>query len=132
PGKYISGTVSAGTHLASLTGNLDTIRRLARLQPLALVHVLEEKPPRAASILVGEVMLYLPLDELTDVEAERARLERELESARAQEHGALGKLANESFLSRAPQDVVARERERARSIKERIQRLQERLEALDS
>jgi valyl-tRNA synthetase len=132
PGKYISGTVAAGTHLPVVSSNVDTIRRLARLQPLAVHQVLAERPQRAVTLLVGDVALYLPLDELTDVEAERARLAKELESARKQEQGAEAKLSNESFLSRAPGEVVERERERMRAIRDRLRRLEERLDALDN
>jgi valyl-tRNA synthetase len=131
PGKYISATVAAGLHVPVVAANADTIRRLARLQPLALYQVLDERPPRAVTLLVGEVAVYLPLDELTDVEAERARLAKELDGARRHETSTESKLSNESFTSRAPAEVVERERERIRSIRDRIRRLEERLEALD-
>lgn len=132
PGKYISGTVTAGTQLPAVAANVDTIRRLARIQPLAVHQVLPDRPQRAVTLLVGDVALYLPLDELTDVQAERARLAKELESARKQEQGAEAKLANDSFLSRAPGEVVERERERMRTIRDRVRRLEERLDALDN
>ena len=68
PGKYISATVAAGDHLPTIASNVDTIRRLARLQPLALHQVLTDRPAQSVTLLVGDVALYLPLGELTDVE----------------------------------------------------------------
>jgi valyl-tRNA synthetase len=130
PGKYVSATVSAGHDVQVVGSNLEIIRRLARLQPLTLCQVVEEKPSRAVTLLVEDVTLYLPLDELTDVKAEHARLEKELQAARKLDAGAAAKLSNESFLSRAPQEVIERERERAHSIRDRIRRLEERLESL--
>jgi valyl-tRNA synthetase len=130
PGKYVSATIVAGTQMRALRGQTNTIGRLARLQPIAVCDVLSEKPANAVTVLVGEITIYLPLDELTDVMAERGRLTKELESARSALADTERKLENESFTIRAPAEVVERERERARTLLERIRRIDDRLEAL--
>jgi valyl-tRNA synthetase len=132
PGKYISATVAAGPSLPAVERGAETMRRLARLQPLAIHEVVSVKPARAVALLVGEVTVYLPLDELTDVEAERERLRKELNSAVQQRDAVGAKLKNQSFTLRAPEAVVAREREKAQALGERIRRLEERLEILDT
>ncbi len=87
------------------------IRNLARPES---VHWMEpsETAPEAATILIGNMRLLIPLADLIDREAELARLDRELKKL----DGALGtvrsKLDNEKFVSRAPEAVVRKERER--------------------
>jgi valyl-tRNA synthetase len=92
--------------------------------------VLDEKPRRAVAVLVGNVTVYLPIEEMTDVAVERARLEKDLAAAQAQERSVAAKLGNEKFLTGAPAQVVERERGRASEIAERVRRLHERLELL--
>jgi valyl-tRNA synthetase len=130
PAKFISATVTAGEDLPTIEWGSDIIARLARLRPLTVYQVLEDKPQRAVTILVGSVTLYLPIDEMTDVEAERARLRKDLDAAEAQERSVAAKLSNEKFLSGAPAAVVDRERSRAQEVAERVRRLRERLELL--
>lgn len=131
PGKFISASIAAGPELPVLRGGFGIISRLARLEPLEVYEVMSEKPTQAVALLVGGVTVYLPLDQLTNVEAERARLQRELDGARNALGGVEKKLSDERFRARAPEVVVSRERERAQTLAERIRRLQERLEMLE-
>jgi valyl-tRNA synthetase len=79
---------------------------------------------------VGDATFYLPLSEMTDIPAERDRVSRELESARKAQQALTAKLENDQFVSRAPADVVERERARGAELDERTRRLEERLELL--
>ena len=72
----------------------------------------------------------MPMAELVDIEKERARIEKELDKARAQLEAQNKKLANESFVSRAPEAVVNAERERAEKAKALIANLEESLAKL--
>jgi valyl-tRNA synthetase len=131
PAKYIAASIAAGPELPVLRGAFGIISRLARLEPLQVYDVMAERPKDAVALLVGEVTVYLPLAELTDVEAELARLRRELEGAQKAFEAVQKKLTDERFLSRAPDQVVQRDRERAQTLTERIRRLQERLDVLE-
>ena len=75
-------------------------------------------------------MSKMSLDMLVDIEKERARIEKELDKARAQLEAQNKKLANESFVSRAPEAVVNAERERAEKAKALIANLEESLAKL--
>jgi valyl-tRNA synthetase len=130
PGAYISATLTAGDELPAMEWGSGIVARLARLRPLTVQRVLQEKPRRAVTVLVGSITVYLPIDEMTDVDAERARLQKDLSAAEAQERSVAAKLANEKFLAGAPAAVVERERGRAREVAERVRRLRERLELL--
>lgn len=130
PANHISATVVAGASAGLFEASSELISRLARLRPLTVTDVLPETPRQAVALLVGDVSVYLPLTEMTDVEAERARLEKELVSAEGARRSSEAKLVNERFVSRAPADVIERERERAAGLVDRIARLRERLELL--
>lgn len=82
------------------------------------------------SVVTGSAKMFMPMAELVDIEKERARIEKELDRARAQLEAQNKKLANESFVSRAPEAVVNAERERAEKAKALIANLEESLAKL--
>ncbi|HEX8917451.1 MAG TPA: valine--tRNA ligase, partial [Chloroflexota bacterium] len=130
PGAWISASIVAGPQRSLLRGSFDVISNLARLRPLAVYEVIEEKPKQAVSLLVGDVTVYIPLQELTDLDAERKRIEKELQGTEKALESLKAKLLNASFVAKAPDAVVERERARAAELAERARRLQERLELL--
>jgi valyl-tRNA synthetase len=74
-------------------------------------------------IVTSGATVTLPLGQLVDLEAERARLAKELAAAQ-EEYGALEtKLNNPGFTRKAPAKIVAAERERLAALRERIERL---------
>ncbi len=75
-------------------------------------------------------VLYLPMAELVDIAAEKARLEKELETALAEIARAKGKLENEGFVARAPQKVVDAEKEKVEKFTEKATQLRAAIAAL--
>jgi len=131
PGKFVKAVIMGGSaSISLLEASLPIVSRLARLDPIELSSTQAVGAEDSVSILVGDVTLFLPLGELTDPGVERQRLGKELEDARRAHVGARAKLSNESFLARAPDHVVAREKERASALADRIERLEARVEAL--
>ena len=63
--------------------------------------------------------------ELVDLEKEKARILKELANAEKQLEGQIAKLANEKFISRAPENVVNAEREKAEKARALIAKLDE-------
>jgi valyl-tRNA synthetase len=82
----------------------------------------------AALTPVGEV--YLPMEGLIDVEAERVRLTKEMEKIRIEVRKCEGKLGNASFVDRAPAEVVEQEKARLVEWNERLEQLGGMIEAL--
>ena len=87
------------------------IRNLARPESIRWMEP-GETVPEAATVLVGNMRLLIPLADLIDREAELARLDRELKKLDGALGAVRGKLENEKFVSRAPEAVVQKERER--------------------
>lgn len=82
----------------------------------------------AALTPVGEA--YMPMEGLIDVEAERARVSKEIDRMEVEVKKSEGKLANSSFVDRAPPEVVAQETQRLEDWKAKLFQLREMLAAL--
>ncbi len=74
--------------------------------------------------------LYLPLAELVEIEKEKARLTKDLGKKQGELKGLEGKLSNPGFLAKAPEAVVAAEKDRAEKLKELIRKIEEQLAAM--
>jgi valyl-tRNA synthetase len=82
----------------------------------------------AALTPIGEI--YLPMDGLIDVDAERIRLGKEIEKIKIEVKKCEGKLANASFVDRAPPEVVEQEKARLEEWRTKLEQLGEMLAAL--
>ena len=69
-------------------------------------------PEGSAQFVIGEAVAALPLGDVIDFAKERARLEKELKKAEAEIARFDAKLANEQFVSRAPEEVLTEQREK--------------------
>jgi valyl-tRNA synthetase len=110
----------------------ETILRLAGLRALNFSH--QHTPAEIAGVRqVGQdVDLRLFHDEEVDPEAERLRLEREKQKVEQQLRQLEKQLGNESFLSRAPEDVVRGARQRHAELTQQYRKLKESLARLGS
>jgi valyl-tRNA synthetase len=85
------------------------IQRLARLSDITLT---DQAPKGAVTLAMEDCAINLPLAGVIDVTAEQARLDKALAKLVKEIGGLQGKLANEKFLARAPEAVVAEQRDR--------------------
>ena len=106
------------------------IQRLASASEVEVADAGYEAAPGMVTVTTHSARLLMPMAELVDLEAERARLNKELEKAHKQLEAQEKKLANESFVSRAPEAVVNAERERAEKAKALIANLEGSLKEL--
>ncbi len=110
--------------------NSNFIQSLAKLESMQWLG--EADAPMSATQLVGAMEVLVPMAGLINVEAEAARLNKEIDKA-AKEIGRLqGKLGNEKFVSNAPQDVVAKEQEKLQEAQAQHSKLQEQLAKLSA
>ena len=87
------------------------LSRLARLEHIDWLETGDEAP-EAAIALVGEMELLVPMKGLIDKDAELARLDKERNRLRGELDKTEKKLDNPSFVEKAPEQVVAQERQR--------------------
>ena len=86
----------------------------------------------AVTIVTSAAKLYIPMDELVDKQAELARLSKELETAQKQLAGAQAKLNNESFISKAPANIVEGAKQNVAKLSERVKLLESTIAGLKS
>ena len=91
---------------------------------------LPESTDGMVSVITDNARIFMPMAELVDLEKERARMEKELANAKKQLDGQNAKLANENFVSRAPEKVVNAEREKKAKLEALIENLEESLKNL--
>ncbi len=121
----------AGTVAASL---LETAAAVAALTRAELqVDPAAVRPPHSLLAIADGCEVYVPMEGLVDVEAERGRLTRELRRVEEDLGRTEAKLAREDFRQRAPAEVVAREEAKGveqRALREKLREGLERLDAL--
>ncbi len=79
----------------------------------------------AVCIVTQDAKIYIPMGELVDFEAEKARLNKELAAVQKDLDFVNNKLSNENFVAKAPANVVAAQREQAAKYAEKIAMLKE-------
>ena len=106
------------------------LRRLAFASEVSVADAVPADSEKMVSIVTRDARCFLPMNELVDMDKERERLNKELAKNRGFLEGQRKKLSNENFVSRAPEAVVAAERERAEKLEALIANLEESLRQL--
>ncbi|QCT18605.1 valine--tRNA ligase [Jejubacter calystegiae] len=97
--------------------NLNFLKSLARLESITLLPA-DDKGPVSVTKLVDGAELLIPMAGLIDKEAELARLAKEVAKVEAEIGRIESKLANEGFVARAPEAVIAKERDKLKGYAE--------------
>ena len=90
------------------------------------------EPAGCAAAITAAGKVYLPLGELIDLDKELARLQKELSNLENEVKRAEGKLKNERFTAKAPERVVAEEREKLEKYRGMLQATRERLASMEA
>ena len=101
------------------------IRRLARILPDWRVGPRVERPRASAAAVSSGLQVFVPIDGLIDIEEELKRLEKQISDAGGAIDALEKKLANPSFVERAPAEIVAKDKARLRETRERVEKLRE-------
>ncbi|HEY6199200.1 MAG TPA: valine--tRNA ligase [Candidatus Binatia bacterium] len=127
PSKEVNVTVFGGE------GDLALLREQQRyLRALARVGTIEyrsdgERPKGAATAVIGETEVYIPLGDMINLDEEKSRLTRELGRVEEELTRVRKKLGNSDFIAKAKEEVVRREKEKAAEFEEKIRTLNQSL-----
>ncbi len=133
PGKYITAYIFAGEQLDMLNNHADILATLARLdkKTLLLQPSLNKKLAHTVSqVISGGIEVFLPLAGLIDLDAERKRIQKDLEQLQKRIGASQGKLNNKGFVKKAPPAIVEKERERLADLEIQLEKVQQRLQDL--
>jgi len=115
--------------LKLLSQNEQAINALAKVEKCSF-QTNATKPDFAASAVISDGELFIPLKGLIDFEKEKARLEKELSQIKNEQERCKKNLANENFVSRAPEQEVEKMRERLREAQFKYERIKVNKDAL--
>jgi valyl-tRNA synthetase len=100
---------------------------IAHLTNLASIKYVHEKVDGAFGFMVGRHRFYIPFGESFDIEAERAKIQKDLVYQQGFLRSVRGKLSNERFVSGAPELVVANEKKKEADALAKIAILEEKI-----
>ena len=126
PGKPLEVMLKAADakDAARLEANKQVLVSLAKLESVRILDA-DEQTPACATALVAKSELMIPMAGLIDKDAELARLEGEVKKTQGEIKRLEGKLNNQGFVAKAPEAVVAKEREKLDGYKETLVKLEE-------
>jgi valyl-tRNA synthetase len=131
PGKELEVTVqlASADSKAILEQHGGLARTLARIGKLTLTTA-GEPPAGTVVSVVGDAQVCVHLAGTIDVAAEKVRIDKDLAKTEKERAGINGRLANASFVERAPAEIVEEQRTRLAELDERILKLKKSLERL--
>ena len=112
--------------LGHLKTNQDYLLKLGRVESISVLDDNDAAPESAISLL-GEMKILIPMAGLIDKEAEIARLEKEIQKINKDLPRIEGKLNNPKFIDKAPEAVIAKEKEKLVTLQSSLHNLEEQL-----
>jgi valyl-tRNA synthetase len=130
PGKEVK-VIFCGRNpeLSFLRDQRPYLRALARVGSAEFLNS-GERPRGAATAVVGATEIYLPLDDLVNLDEEQARLAKEVGKVEEELSRVQKKLGNGEFLAKAKEEIIVKEREKASQFEEKIRTLRSSLEKI--
>jgi len=131
-GRWIEAQVCAGELTKAVSAYSPAIEMLARARPLSFFKRREEAPPveNVLALVLKSSEVIIPLESMVDPAAERKRLEREIAQTGAEVARLETRLKDKAFLTKAPEAVVAKERDNLNMRKDKLERLKQSLDRL--
>ncbi|MBM5819426.1 MAG: class I tRNA ligase family protein, partial [Cyanobacteria bacterium K_DeepCast_150m_m2_101] len=107
PVRFVSGRPELAAVLTAATADITALTRAERVEVLDPAAADANPATKALAGVSGELQVVLPIEGLVDLEALRARLEKDIAKAEKEIKGLAGRLANPNFADKAPPEVVA-------------------------
>ncbi|EFM91397.1 Valyl-tRNA synthetase [Actinobacillus pleuropneumoniae serovar 6 str. Femo] len=114
-----------------LAENDRLLKAMAKLDSVQVLSA-DENAPLSVAKLVGNVEVLIPMAGFINKEAELARLTKEIEKMRGEITRIENKLGNEAFVAKAPEAVIAKEREKMQEYQNGLEKLQTQYQAIEN
>jgi len=134
PSKWIEARVYTGELLSSLSAEANMIETLAKVRPLTILgrQKRESTKNRDLVLVLKEAEVVVPLAGMVDQLAEEQRLVKESEEIRERIAQIETRLRDNAFLSKAPAQVIEKEKQKLAMFEDKLKRLHQELSQLDS
>jgi len=132
PSRWIEAQIYADEFLPCITSQAKAIEILGRVHPLTILAREKRKAEEEALVMVLKgAELVLPWAGMIDRLAERERLIREKEITQARIAQLNARLRDSAFLIKAPQHIIEKEKEKLRTVEDKLERLKLELSQLN-
>ena len=115
---------------ARLDATRTLLCRLAGIDTVEWLEAGADAPPAAVHV-VGDLKVLVPLEGVIDVDRERGRLSKEIAKCSREVERVQAKLDNENFVAKAPEHIVAAERDKAADLSTRLDALRAQFDRLE-
>jgi len=134
PSKWIEARVYTGELLSSLSAEASMIETLAKVRPLTILgrQRRESTKDKDLVLVLKEAEVVVPLAGMVDRLAEEQRLVKESEEIKGRIAQIDSRLRDKAFLSKAPAQVVEKEKQKLAVLEDKLKRLHQELSQLDS
>ncbi|MCX5781633.1 MAG: valine--tRNA ligase [Elusimicrobia bacterium] len=131
PSKNISVSINVSSDKLKkvLEENRSYLKTLAKAENLEIGSAIKRIPQSAMSALRG-IEIFVPLAGLIDLEKEKSRLQKEIETTKIELDRCRQKLENDDFTKHAPEKEVSKIKERLRDAEEKIRHLTENIKSM--
>lgn len=131
PSKKLRAVILAsGSAAETIKAGEMYIKNLANITEVTFTESKEHTPEEAMSAVIEGAEIYIPLEDLVDYNAEFDRLSKEKKRLEGEVKRASGKLSNQGFVSKAPEKVIAEEKEKLAKYEEMLEKVSQRLETV--
>ena len=89
-----------------------------------------KKPPKSTTIIIDDIEVYIPLEDLIDIDKEIDRLENQISNLKGRLNSVENKLNNKNFISNAPSEIVKHEKNKKDRYEKELLLLQNNLNSL--
>ncbi|HEY82538.1 MAG TPA: valine--tRNA ligase [Dehalococcoidia bacterium] len=129
--RWIEAKIYAGRLISAIAPYAETIETLARARPVTLLSQRPEESHQGNAVLVlKDAEVVIPLASMFDLEAERRRLQKEIDQTQAEIARLRARLEDRDFLTKAPAAVVDKERQKLDVATDKLERLKQQLPKL--
>ena len=116
---------------ACLASNMDLLKAMAKLDNIECLAD-DQEAPLSVTKLVGKAELFVPMAGFINKEKELARLQKEVEKVQGEIARIEKKLSNESFVAKAPEAVINKEREKMQGYEDAQAKLRQQMTAIEA
>jgi len=127
--RWVEAQIYAGELTSAITPYSQAIQTLARARPVTFLARRQEASPNEniLALVLKDVEVVIPMESMVDLQAERKRLQKEIEQCQAEVASLEARLKDKAFLTKAPAAVVDKERDKLAIRKDKLERLKQQL-----